>query len=1709
MKTMKKSLSIIMALMMLMTMVSVAMTSFAAAQMDVSAVPQADWDALFAAVGKSYVQTADYGARSATNANPYLRTATDNAAGDIETAVLAFNVIARKITDTGKNTHSTVNDNNTSYEVVETMYNYAVTNYAAELAAAGCSQADFQRIMKMFIGDPYIYGPTTTGDYVSNQARALRTYGPSGTTAPQDGQPTRFTLNRNAKSILMGYANVAAFPANNQAATSSSWTWTHARGSNSGSTRSHYINGAGNVAALSNANAAVTGMAEIKAYAAAIGDGSGFKTADELRAMGYADMAAVNALYTSVNNAINGLNNVAATVDAEVRAHFGLLDVGVATAYRNLLAYFLPAYQIGRQIPFYTGLDMAKDFSLDNDLGALQETLYLLDKKNRYLDKFNIFTTPSTMAMLQAEYGFPSKAELDAYRAGLQARIEILQLTPINNYFKSQLPVIAAGLGSWTKEEALGFLNSLIPNYAAATSGYSSAAINAVFGTDTQNGYEYLADVNWVINELKPVVGDDAAINKAFELRAFFNPARLSMDPGVMPDAIVKNGTTMGKELEDSQAKLNEMLALCGTPAAIDELFGAGMYDKVLAHIQAVGTEMGIRIAEDLEDAIDRWTDDGSKMTQMTYRYWNSLFGSGIMLQYYNIITKAEYAGKNFVPAYVSSNWSKVAARLAEYNTVTAAKGFTGAGGAERYVSTVPMTYPTSVEMPGNKVKVGATQYTVEEAALNSIITRLDTFLNSATLGDILETFDVDLPGGGEFTGLGNLVKGLLNDSLYSSDLVNSLVSFIYPMLVNDVLWPALRDDIPPTYEVLCQNIAVRAPIFKALPNLGIAAYPQHLKNTINRTRFPYLYNQLNSVSDPDNDATNIYDERAWNTFRVYDDEDEMVPDSTLQLDWRGPDGKDVCDRESFIEALASALSGVNGLLRASLTNTAWHGSTTIASLVTVNADLPAGYGYNKGFMPLLEMLECPGIVSSATFSSEANARANNYNSTYYMLSAILNPLLGWVENQLAANPLDILIGQLPNIAYGMIYDMIPGVLGSLLSGELVIADSCGFLDAIREDIGAQLDIPKLLAEQGISLTSLDGLVGSVLGLAGVPTYDANKPPQDNVGAIVAPSINTEILSSLGKMKELSSSRTAQGGQTAGVRHTIDADNAAVLYSILTWVCKAVGNKPFVDGIIGMISKDDSEPLSDTVMDILAGVSNDPDATVTALVELLVPKKYDMFDVVNQDDLAIAKAGGADPTVVTAEYSDIWTINHARYLAYHLDSFLNDAFKLLFGRDLEDFLDEFLGESVFTHDILKQLFDMIDEALAGDEDSDPIDLDEYRDIVDQIEPLLNIPISPIFDLLKTDVSALVFEDGNRAQFMAAVIDLLKPLQPLLAVLLSGKDIEVADGLVKVLGYQGYAYGLLPILEALGCTAAQGLKTPAQFEGDPDNILKNILTPLLAQIDVIMADPMAAITSILPNVLYFAQSGSLQAAIDNILFPVYVVLDVIRPIYDVNLNLQVDLLDLVGGLLEDALGMDLPFGTLDQLATGTKVVATSLNGNEYVRLSVSETGSTNVDDRAAFLTNLLRTALNVLLYSDNMKDLRDMIAKYGQLDDGNLDAVNALLDRFQLMSVDTILYVAFYIFYGLDRIVDNTNKKLEEANAWLKTVSEVLAVSEGDSLKTASTVARELLKKYFSDVIGGEDPPVVAPNGFVAFLYSILNFFRRIFGLEPLPVPLGK
>ncbi len=135
-----------------------------------------------------------------------------------------------------------------------------------------------------------------------------------------------------------------------------------------------------------------------------------------------------------------------------------------------------------------------------------------------------------------------------------------------------------------------------------------------------------------------------------------------------------------------------------------------------------------------------------------------------------------------------------------------------------------------------------------------------------------------------------------------------------------------------------------------------------------------------------------------------------------------------------------------------------------------------------------------------------------------------------------------------------------------------------------------------------------------------------------------------------------------------------------------------------------------------------------------------------------------------------------------------------------------------------------------------------------------------------------------FSNGSRNGFQNALTAVLRPMMPVFRVLLAEQDMVLLDS-VYINGADGYNTAVIPILEALGCKSSD-IKTYKSYKlsAGGDGVIRNILNPVFDMVDDICKKPVKTLVEILPNAVYFMESGSMEKCISNLLLPVTTLFD---------------------------------------------------------------------------------------------------------------------------------------------------------------------------------------------------------------------------------------
>ncbi len=612
--------------------------------------------------------------------------------------------------------------------------------------------------------------------------------------------------------------------------------------------------------------------------------------------------------------------------------------------------------------------------------------------------------------------------------------------------------------------------------------------------------------------------------------------------------------------------------------------------------------------------------------------------------------------------------------------------------------------------------------------------------------------------------------------------------------------------------------------------------------------------------------------------------------------------------KEEFATAFAKALSPFDDIFYTLLCS----GTYAISSFIKIDG----ANGYENAVVPMLQSLKCTDLINQEEFTNQANYDRSN------MLKNILLPILTMLEQVFSA-PMDTLTDVLPSFAY---------FIGS---GEM---DAC--MDALLSPI-----FSNPLVEIAVFLKILD--------------LDSMKFDMDEM-------LTTGLSDMAGEsglqLAPIDMERLSKCGSHNGFE--FQSDKGRALVEILRWLFDTLKlNK----NSLPQLMKDMGGSESNISTDMLSGfLDNDTDALVGAIILLFTPAKLNAPEMMVYPAIA--------QTVV--QFTPNLTEENYKKVLNEIDDLLDDFVKE--GGSYSS-IEALLSNAIYSNANINALLTGIYGAM------------EKEGLLDLLV-LLDIDASPkgVAKLIENDYpnayNALInadswgkvskniswgFYNGSRKGFQNAFLAVLRPLNPLLKVVLAGEDLVVADA-ITLKGADGYNTGVIPILEALGCKEGS-IKTYTEYVNDKskDALLNNIAEPVFDLLDEIFDNPVKTFTRILPNVVYFLNSGSLEKCLSNLLIPITALTSRMSSVVDMNLDTaeltkSLDLNKLLGGILEGT-GMKIAEFDINSLAgIGAKTEKQSkstFNGN-FVKYSYIEADQTGV------LLTLLRVLAKTLKLPGN-------------------------------------------------------------------------------------------------------------------------------------------
>ncbi len=1133
---------------------------------------------------------------------------------------------------------------------------------------------------------------------------------------------------------------------------------------------------------------------------------------------------------------------------------------------------------------------------------------------------------------------------------------------------------------------------------------------------------------------------------------------------------------------------------------------GAARADELLSAIRASATDMienlyktlADRFTNEVNAAYDLYVEMG-RPTALKVDSFLKLSAVMVAIEA-NILTDLQAAGKaGYITQETIDRYNelmKVGGIYEIWNAYASTFGFPDYEKTE-------IKYDDRIPMEGDELKTANDPVT--EAEMNNLITALDKIITSDLVGGLLGgLLNPDAEPGAEFD-LGATLTDLIKGMLFTDDFINTVVKMLYPLVLNEFnkVWATLP--ITVAYE----GIDVRVRYVKSLHDIldagNFELYPDLLGAKLEELGYGTKY------------ADNIAmlkaaggEKDAWESSAIVDYENG----EKLKLSWGVAEQKEKLDAGEitqaqfdafFYQAFEDATAGLLPLLTTLITNVPWQpapvegiatGSVNIIINITLNVALQLGSEANQGYanmlVPIYELLGVPYTPVS---------QINGSTDVAYVLEQILKPIFTFL-NTLGDKPVDTLLGILPNLVYALAFRMAKPML-NMLQTKITYDASANLVGSVLAD-GADVKVgDMLIGYEDDKMLKEDMFVG------GLNTLLANF-------GLSIPAIDQATLATLGSLDKIDTSRAAyiySGLEGTGKAYSITADKADVGYYLLSYLLNAVKDEATLTSLLGLfMSKEDENGEKVPDEEKMAGIKKviyetlnldemNVGNVIAAIVELANQVEYDVGEYFWYDG---SKSTPIDTTSATEIYlnpGNDWTEDKAEYLYNNLEGLLNAIFSMA-GLDInvEEKLSDLLG-GFLTNETVTKLAKLlgkldINALLAGDDGEAALPIDINKLIKDELG--IDLSVFAQYADLADDYDWGV---TDAATFAAALANLLNPLKPVLDFILGGKDLTLIDSAITLQGYNGYDNAIIPLLEALGAA-------PAAYTDGADTLaltlngLVGVINKLTTNDPAVEKDgAIYTIIDMLPGVIYYLSSNALSQGVDKLLAPVYALLDTIRPIYNVNLaellaGIEVDLdkdgvkeplgLDLknlnwsfIFGLLNDLLGLDL--SALQQVIYD---VAKDI-GVEYDSASALEStwkkGAYTADfNQADLLTVVLSFVLEWATVKENAEKLDELLKT-----DGIIASIGSVFASVEIAyGTPNWMYwfdseEEFNSYVNGETTLPNTLAALDYPNNWTQGAAQYVADNLAEIVDEVVAMVSEeenvgaLLNSLISDYINAD------------------------------------
>ncbi len=609
-------------------------------------------------------------------------------------------------------------------------------------------------------------------------------------------------------------------------------------------------------------------------------------------------------------------------------------------------------------------------------------------------------------------------------------------------------------------------------------------------------------------------------------------------------------------------------------------------------------------------------------------------------------------------------------------------------------------------------------------------------------------------------------------------------------------------------------------------------------------------------------------------------------------------------DKESFTKAAAAVLSPFNDLLYALLCG----GRYSVNALI----GFEGAKGYETAIVPTLKSLGCESVTDSSVFYAEAKENKNT------MLENIIGDLFLLAERALDA-PCDVLTDILPGIAY--------------------------FL----EEGGLDEAVATLIEPLRLQLFSISTFIKVETILSFI---------QDSESYTQNFTLNfNDILASSGlKMAEIDLKEIASCGIVSDSGEII-SDKAATFTLLLRWIVDTakVNRELLEEGL-----DTDSAEIKKIIDNLMAKDTDD-------IIELLVRLLNDTEGEYNNYAWTFTAF-----EALSVSYTQNLSKEKFRRVVDGIDELLDQV--IAEGGEYKT-VKEALSPEIYSNKLVSTLVCEIYGMLSGEElkavgaiaglDISPAAL--ATELTEMRFSNTRYLLSRASSWKKVNANALTwgFRNGDKDGFIKAICAALRPMEDILAMVLCQGKIQLL-GSIDVYGSNGYNTAVIPLLEALGCDS-DSILTYEEYKkaSEKGKGIEAIAETLVGLIERFLEKPVYTLTEILPNLLYFINSGGIEICLENLMYPFTALLKEVgmENMLDMSEMMNIDIESILSDMLKDnEFGIDI--STLDineyaKMGEAVTVKSKRAVGSEFADITYIKA------DQTAIMVSIMRFLAEIM------------------------------------------------------------------------------------------------------------------------------------------------